>query len=142
MITRFLVVALLNAAMLVSFTPAARAAETEGLSFDAALRAADLQAPQLQARRASLFGAQEALSAAGALPDPKAFVGLDNLPIDGPDQFSTRRDFMTMQKFGLMQEFPNTGKRQAMEDSAQAQIHQAEAQLALPGSHCAGQPSR
>lgn len=131
MITRFLVVALLNAAMLVSFTPAARAAETEGLSFEAALRAADLQAPQLQARRASLSGAQEALSAAGALPDPKAFFGLDNLPIDGPDQFSTRRDFMTMQKFGLMQEFPNTGKRQAMEDSAQAQIHQAEAQLAL-----------
>lgn len=59
MITRFLVFTLLNAAMLVPFTPAAGAAETEGLSFEAALRAADLRAPQLQARRASLSGAQE-----------------------------------------------------------------------------------
>lgn len=131
MIIRYLAFALLNAALLVPFIPAVAAAEAKGLSFDAALRAADLLAPQLQARRASLSSAQEAASAAGALPDPKAFVGLDNFPIDGPDRFSSRRDFMTMQKIGLMQEFPNTGKRQAMVDSAQAQIHQAEAQLAL-----------
>lgn len=131
MILRYLAFALLQAAMLVPFTPAAGAAEAEGLSFEAALRAAELQAPQLQARRASLAAAQEALSAAGALPDPKAFWGLDNVPIDGPDQFSSHRDFMTMQKVGLMQEFPNTGKRQAMVARAQAQIHQSEAQLEL-----------
>ncbi|MGB4344743.1 MAG: hypothetical protein WBJ03_14155 [Moraxellaceae bacterium] len=91
---------LLSLLMALAVNPAA----AEGLSFDAALRAADVQAPQLQARQATLSGAQETASAAGALPDPKAFVGLDNLPIDGPDQFSTRRDFMTMQKIGLMQE--------------------------------------
>lgn len=131
MIIRYLAFTLLNAVMLFPFTHAADAAESEGLSFEAALRAADLQAPQLQARRASLAGTREALSAAGALPDPKAYWGLDNVPIEGPDRFSVRRDFMTMQTIGLMQEFPNTGKRKAMVGRAKAQIHQAAAQLEL-----------
>jgi len=103
----------------------------EGLSFEAALQAAEANTPQLQARRAAVASATEAAPAADALPDPKAFVGLDNLPIDGPDRFSTSRDFMTMQKIGLMQDFPNGGKRQAQADAAQAQVSQAQAQLRL-----------
>lgn len=103
----------------------------EGLSFEAALQAAEANTPQLQARRAAVASATEAAPAADALPDPKAFVGIDNLPIDGPDRFSTSRDFMTMQKIGLMQDFPNGGKRQAQADAAQAQVSQAQAQLLL-----------
>lgn len=103
----------------------------EGLSFEAALQRAEAQTPQLQARQASLEGATMATIAADALPDPKAFIGLDNLPIDGPDRFSTRRDFMTMQKIGLMQDFPNGGKRQARAEGAQARVTQEEAQLRL-----------
>lgn len=103
----------------------------EGLSFEAALQAAEANTPQLQARRAAVASATEAAPAADALPDPKAFVGLDNLPIDGPDRFTTSRDFMTMQKIGVMQDFPNGGKRQARADAAQAQVSQAEARLHL-----------
>lgn len=103
----------------------------EGLRFEAALQAAESSTPQLQARRAAVASATEAALAADALPDPKAFIGIDNLPIDGPDRFSTSRDFMTMQKIGLMQDFPNGDKRQARADAAKAQVSHAEAQLHL-----------
>lgn len=106
-------------------------AGAEGLSFEAALQAAETTAPQLQARRAAMTSAEEAAPAADALPDPKAFVGIDNLPVDGADRFSTNSDFMTMKKIGLMQEFPGAGKRQARAEGAQAQVGLAQAQLQL-----------
>lgn len=103
----------------------------EGLSFAAALQAAEATAPQLQARRVAVIGAEDAASSADALPDPKIFIGIDNLPIDGADRFSTTHDFMTMQKIGVMQDFPSAGKRQARAEAAQAQVSQAQAQLQL-----------
>src|SRR3569623_888329 len=75
-------------------------AGAEGLSFDAALRTAETTAPQLQARRAAMTSAEEAAPAADALPDPKAFIGIDTLPVDGADRFSPNSDYMTMKKFG------------------------------------------
>jgi outer membrane protein TolC len=39
-------------------------------------------------------------------------LGIENLPIDGPDQFSLTRDFMTMSRIGVMQEFTRPQKRQ------------------------------
>lgn len=131
MISPYFAFALLNAVLLVAFMPAVVVAETEGLSFEAALQAAEASTPQLQARHAAVASATEASPAADALPDPKAFIGLDNLPIDGPDRFSTGRDFMTMQKIGLMQDFPNGAKRQARAEGAQAKVSQAQAQLRL-----------
>ena len=112
-----------------SASPLVHAAE--GLSFEAALRTAETTAPQLQARRAAMTSAEEAVPAADALPDPKAFVGIDNLPVDGVDRFSTNSDFMTMKKIGLMQEFPGAGKRQARAEGAQAQVGLTQAQLQL-----------
>jgi outer membrane protein TolC len=50
--------------------------------------------------------------AARQLPDPVLRFGIDNLPIDGPDQFSVGRDFMTMRRIGVMQEFTRSEKRQ------------------------------
>lgn len=108
--------------------PAAWAA---GLSFEDAQRLAEQQAPELQARQAALDSATEAAVAADALPDPKAFAGIDNLPVEGPNRFSTSADFMTMQKIGVMQEFPNHGKREARAEAAQAGMAQQRAQLAL-----------
>lgn len=131
MISPYLVFALLNTVLLVPFIPAVAMAGTEGLSFEAALQAAEASTPQLQARRAAVAGASEAAPAADALPDPRAFAGLENLPIDGPDRLSTARDSMTMQKIGVMQDFPNMTKRQARAEAAQAQVSQAQAQLRL-----------
>ena len=102
-----------------------------GLSFDETMRLAREQAPALQAQRSSLDGAQALLPAAATLPDPRLIVGLDNLPVTGADRFSTTADFMTMQRIGLMQEVPNTAKREARAAGAQARIERERAVLGV-----------
>jgi len=103
----------------------------EELSFNEALQRAEAQAPQLQARQAALDGASEAIVGANALPDPKAFIGIDNLPIDGANRLSTSADFMTMQKIGVMQEFPSSKKREARTEAANARMEQEGVELDL-----------
>jgi outer membrane protein TolC len=106
-------------------------AASAGLSFDETARLALEQAPALQAQRSTLDGARALLPAAATLPDPRLIVGLDNLPVTGADRFSTTADFMTMQRIGLMQEVPNTAKREARTAGAQARIDRERAQLAV-----------
>ena len=106
-------------------------AASAGLSFDETTRLAREQAPALQAQRSTLDGAQALLPAAATLPDPRLIVGLDNLPVTGADRFSTTADFMTMQRIGLMQEVPNTAKREARTAGAQARIERERALLAV-----------
>jgi outer membrane protein, heavy metal efflux system len=106
-------------------------AASAGLSFDETTRLAREQAPALQAQRSTLDGAQALLPAAGTLPDPRLIVGLDNLPVTGADRFSTTADFMTMQRIGLMQEVPNTAKREARAAGAQARIERERALLTV-----------
>jgi len=57
--------------------------------------------------------ARDMAVAAGQLPDPVATLGVNNLPVDGPDQWSLTRDFMTMRSVGMMQEFTSSAKREA-----------------------------
>jgi len=104
---------------------------TAALSFDEATRLARDQAPALQAQRSALDGAQVVLPAAATLPDPRLIVGLDNLPVTGADRFSTTADFMTMQRIGLMQEVPNTAKREARAAGAIARVERERALLAM-----------
>lgn len=106
-------------------------AASAGLSFDETTRLAREQAPAIQAQRNTLDGAQALLPAAATLPDPRLIVGLDNLPVTGADRFSTTADFMTMQRIGLMQEVPNTAKREARAAGAQARIERERALLAV-----------
>ena len=101
------------------------------MSFDETTRLARDQAPALQAQRSALDGAQAVLPAAATLPDPRLIVGLDNLPVTGADRFSTTADFMTMQRIGLMQEVPNSAKREARTAGAQARIERERALLAV-----------
>src|SRR5204862_7620807 len=84
-----------------------------GLSFEDALTAAEARAPELLARRHSIDAAENVRRAADTLPDPKLVLGLDNVPLDGPDRWSLDRDFMTMRRIGVMQEVPNAAKRRA-----------------------------
>lgn len=98
-------------------------AETEGptsLTFDEALELAQARVPMLKARAAAADAARDIAVSAGRLPDPKLGVGIDNLPIEGPDRFSTSRDFMTMRRLSWMQEMPNASKRKARGEVAQA----------------------
>lgn len=66
----------------------------------------------LFAQDSAVAASREMSVAAGQLPDPALKLGLDNLPINGPDQFSVTRDFMTMRRIGVMQEFTREEKRQ------------------------------
>ncbi|MCV4594398.1 heavy metal RND transporter, partial [Escherichia coli] len=72
-----------------------------------ALLIAEQQAPALAARRAGADAAQQQRTAAGRLPDPKLSVGVENLPVSGPDRFSWNRESMTMRRVGVMQDVPN-----------------------------------
>jgi outer membrane protein TolC len=100
-----------------------------GLSLTDTTRLASEQAPALVAQQAAVDGAVAAQPAAATLPDPRLTVGIDNLPISGADTLSLSRDFMTMQRFGLMQEVPNRAKRAARAVGAQARIERERALL-------------
>ncbi len=102
-----------------------------GLSLDETTRLARDQAPSLAAQQHALAGAQAAQPAAATLPDPRLTLGVDNLPISGPDRLSLTRDFMTMQRIGVMQEVPNRAKRQARAAGAQARVERERAMLAV-----------
>jgi outer membrane protein TolC len=83
------------------------------LSLDAALRLAQARSRQLVAQSAAATAAREMAVAAGQLPDPALKAGINNLPVNGADQFSLTRDFMTMRSIGVMQEFTREEKRKA-----------------------------
>lgn len=102
-----------------------------GLSFDETTQLALAQAPSLLAQQQALAGAQALAPAASTLPDPRLIVGVDNLPISGVDRWSLSRDFMTMQRIGLMQDVPNRAKREARAAGAQARIARETALLAV-----------
>ena len=103
-------------------------AQAEPLSFAAALAIAERESPDLAAWNADIAAARSVFVAAGRLPDPKLIAGIDNLPTAGVDQWSLNRDFMTMQKIGVMQDIPNSGKRRAQAEIATAAIDRAEAE--------------
>jgi outer membrane protein TolC len=111
--------------------PAPASEPAPALSYAEALDLARQGAPALRTQQAALAGSSAAVPAAGALPDPRLQVGIDNLPVTGPDAWSTTRDFMTMQRIGLMQEVPNRAKREAREQLAQARHERDRAALML-----------
>jgi outer membrane protein TolC len=82
------------------------------LSLDEALAIAGHQSAQVQAQARGLEAARQTIAPARELPDPKLFFGVENLPVTTSDAFSLTRDFMTMRKIGVMQEFPLAQKRE------------------------------
>lgn len=109
---------------------AAPMADQQPLSLEAAVERALELAPDLGARAANLEAMQAQAMSAGRLPDPELIVGIDNLPVTGADAYSTTRDFMTMRKVGVMQEFPPATKRRLQRQYADAQASVADAELA------------
>ena len=93
---------------------------SHALTFDEALNLAESRAPELKAQSANVASAESLKRSAGRLPDPRLELGIENLPVSGPEQYSLTQDFMTMKKIGLMQDFPNSEKRKAQADAARA----------------------
>ncbi|MBL8381253.1 MAG: TolC family protein [Burkholderiales bacterium] len=88
------------------------AASAEGVSVDAAMRRALERAPALRAHADAGRAFAADAEAAGALPDLKLRLGLDNQPIEGADALSVRRDFMTMRRVGVSREMVRDEKRE------------------------------
>lgn len=65
---------------------------------------------QLSALDALAAAAGEQAVSAGQLPDPVLKLGIDNLPINGPDQYLPVIDFVT-RRIGVMQDLPSASKR-------------------------------
>lgn len=101
----------------------------EPLSLEEAVGRALQSAPQVSARTANLEAVQSLATSAGRLPDPELVVGVDNLPVTGPDAYSTTSDFMTMRKVGVMQAFPAATKRKLQGERAAAAADVAHAEL-------------
>ncbi|MBI3530222.1 MAG: TolC family protein [Betaproteobacteria bacterium] len=83
---------------------------------------------QIPAQDAAVTASREMAVAAGQLPDPVLRLGVDNLPINGPDQFSVGRDFMTMRRIGVMQEFTRSEKRQLRAQRFERQAEKSRAE--------------
>ena len=103
----------------------------QGLDFDGALRAALERAPVLRARSASLQGAQALQASAAQLPAPKLTLGIDSLPVTGPNRGSLSRDDFTQRQIGWMQDVPNRAKRAARADAALARTEREQALLQM-----------
>jgi outer membrane protein, heavy metal efflux system len=114
--------------MLCACAFAARAAAGP-LSLDAAVQRALDIAPQVGIAVANVESMRALTVSAGRLPDPELVIGIDNLPVNGPDSYSTTSDFMTMRKIGVMQEFPRKAKRRLQRERAEAEARQADAEL-------------
>lgn len=127
--SHFLRLALFGGLILAS--PQANFAQTAPLTYSAALDIARQHAPNLVAQAARIKASRATVAPADELPNPKAFVGIDNFPISGPDSGSLTADFMTMQKVGVMQDVPNATKRHARKQAAEAASERDSVQLRL-----------
>jgi outer membrane protein TolC len=101
------------------------------LTLDAAQRLALSQSRKLAAGEASIAAARAMALAAGQLPDPVLKVGIDNLPVSGPDRFNLSNDFMTMRRVGVMQELPGAAKRRLRAGRFERASDKAAAEKAL-----------
>lgn len=119
---------LCRAALLLGLAGVVGAVHAQPLSFDAALGIAVRETPALRAEAAQVDAARQMAVPAGALPDPKLVLGIDDLPIEGRERFSLG---MTTQRIGFMQEFPNRAKRGARAAAAQGRVDQAQAQTRI-----------
>jgi outer membrane protein TolC len=99
---------LLYAALALAVLPAA----AQPLSLQEAQRRALERSRQVAAQDSAVLASREMAVAAGQLPDPTLKLGIDNLPITGPDRFSLTNDFMTMRRIGVMQELTRGEKRE------------------------------
>ena len=109
--------------------PLAASGAEQPLTLDAAVDLALARAPQIAAGQAAAESANSLAISAGRLPDPQVIVGIDNVPVNGPDSFSTTSDFMTMRKAGLMQTFTPAAQRRSERAVAAADIVLADSQL-------------
>uniref|UniRef100_UPI003F494A43 TolC family protein n=1 Tax=Cupriavidus taiwanensis TaxID=164546 RepID=UPI003F494A43 len=101
------------------------------LSLEETVALATTHAGDAESSRGAVEAAVQMAVSAGQLPDPVLKLGLNNVPVNGPDQFSLSRDFMTMRSISVMQEFTRSDKRRAKAARFEAEAAAADAQRAV-----------
>jgi outer membrane protein TolC len=127
-VTRAPIVLGVFAALLLSWPLTSSAAESP-LTLEEALAIAVRDSSLLAAQRSAVGAAGETAAYARELPDPKLKLGIDNLPLDGPDKYNLTREFMTMRRIGVTQEFPRAEKREIKGRRAEHQLAREQALL-------------
>lgn len=98
------------ALLAMALLPAVATAQAE-LTLAEAQRLALARSAQIRAQDAAIGAARDMAVAAAQLPDPVLKIGVDNMPLSGPDRASLGADSMTMRRLGLMQEWTSQEKR-------------------------------
>jgi outer membrane protein TolC len=125
----FVVARLASAVVLTgAFLSALSSAAQTPLTLAEAQRRAVERSRQIAAHELGIQASREMAVAAGERPDPMLRLGVDNLPIDGPDRFSLSRDFMTMQRIGVMQELTRSEKLRLRSERFQLEARKGEAE--------------
>jgi len=104
-------------------------AQCASFSLESALNLAVQRSETARAARAGQLSAAETARAAGRLPDPTLNVGVENLPVTGPDRLSTTAESMTMKRIGISQEWLSSGKRAARSAAAEATLQRESIQV-------------
>ncbi len=116
--------------MLVPFIALGQISVSAPLTLDEAVALGVARSFKVASQSQAVQGAAEVVGRASELPDPKLRFGLENLPVTDNDRFRYDRDFMTMQRIGVMQEFPHGDKRAAARSRAQSEVVAERAGLA------------
>ncbi|MBA3773473.1 MAG: TolC family protein [Ramlibacter sp.] len=98
------------------------------LTLPEAQRIALSRSQLITAQDAAAQSAREMAVAAGQLPDPVLKLGVENVPVTGPDRLSLSRDFMTMRRVGVMQELPRSDKRRLKVERVERDIQRIQAE--------------
>lgn len=129
---RHLLQALLFASVLGMAVPlVVHAQPAPPLSIEEAVALATTRAGNAETSHGAVEAPIQMAVAAGQLPDPVLKLGLNNVPVTGPDQFSLSRDFMTQRSVSVIQEFTRSDKRRARTERYEAEAAAAEAQRAV-----------
>ncbi|WP_311975743.1 TolC family protein [Ralstonia mannitolilytica] len=112
----------------IAMSHAATSQSVPPLSVEETVALATVHAGDAESSRGTIDAATQMAVAAGQLPDPVLKLGINNVPVNGPDQFSVSRDFMTMRSISVMQEFTRADKRRAKAARFEAEADAAEAQ--------------
>lgn len=91
----------------------ASALAAEPLSLNDAQRIALARAPQIAAASARGDAAREMAVAAGQRPDPVLKIGVNSVPISGPNEWSVNREAMSTRSISLMQQLTRSDKLDA-----------------------------
>jgi outer membrane protein TolC len=102
-------------------------AQLTGLTIQQAIHLATRQSASNKAGLESVEASRQAAAKADQQPDPMLKLGIDNLPVSGEDRFSLTRDFMTMRRVGIEQEWVSSDKRIARSERARRAVDMEEA---------------